>query len=111
MVRTLSPQDLDLLKQMAPEFTGEDCSTINAPYKSLFPPVANHYATSADDFLQRIARLSSDDLQYLVSLIYSGEESLHCLSLEYFCMLQNHVKETLGSSHATRITAIYAAGQ
>jgi hypothetical protein len=111
MVRILSPRDLDLLKQMAPEFTGEDCSTINAPYKSLLPPVANHYATNANDFLQRIKRLSSDDLEYLVSLIASGEESLHCLPFEYFCMLQTHVKENLGSSHVTQITAIYTAGQ
>lgn len=111
MVRVLSPHDLKLLEQMAPEFTGENCSTINAPYKSLLPPVANHYATSADDFLMRVQKLSLPDLQYLCDLILSGEESLHCLSLEYFSIFIAYIKEVVGASFATKITAIYVAEQ
>ena len=111
MVRALSPHDLKLLQQMAPEFTGENCSTIDAPYKSLLPPVANHYATSADDFLMRIQKLSVPDLQYLCDLIISREESLHCLSLEYFSLFIAHIKEMIGTSLAMKITAIYVAEQ
>lgn len=111
MVRTLSPHDVKLLQQMAPEFTGENCSTINAPYKSLLPPIANHYSTNADDFSMRIKKLSSDDLQYLCELIISGEESLHCLPPEYFSLLAAHVKETIGAPFAAKVTAVYAAEQ
>jgi hypothetical protein len=111
MVRELSPHDLKLLEQMAPEFAGENCSTIGAPYKSLLPPVANHYATSADDFLMRVQKLSLPDLQYLCDLIISGEESLHCLSNEYFSMFITYIKEMVGASLAMKITARYVAEQ
>jgi len=111
MVRVLSPHDLTLLQQMVPEFTGENCSTIGAPYKSLLPPVAIHYATNADDFLMRVQRLSLPDLQYLCELILSGEESLHCLSFEYFSLFIAYIKEMIGTSLAVKITAIYVAEQ
>jgi hypothetical protein len=94
---------------MAPEFTGENCSTIGAPYKSLLPPVANHYATSADNFLLRVQKLSGTDLKYLCDLILSGEESLHCLPLDYFSPFVAHIKEMVGASLAAKITAIYVA--
>jgi len=111
MVRTLSNHDIKLLQQMAPEFAGENCSTINAPYKSLLPPIANHYSANADDFSMRIKKLSSDDLQYLCDLIISGKESLHCLQPDYFSMLVAHVRGTIGAPLAAKITAVYAAEQ
>ena len=111
MVRILSPHDLKLLQLMAPEFAGEECATANTPYKSLLPPIANHYAVGGSDFLTRIQKLSASDLQYLCDLIISGEESLHCLSPEYFSLFIAYVKEILGAPLAVKITAVYAAEQ
>ena len=108
MVRTLSPHDIELLRQMAPEFAGEECSAANAPYKSLLTPIAKHYAIDANDFVMRFKKLSSEDLQYLCDLIVSGEESLHCMPPDYFSLLAAHVRETLGGALAIRITAVYA---
>jgi len=111
MVRTLSPHDIKLLQQMAPEFAGEECSVANTPYKSLLTPIAKHYATSADDFIIRIQKLSPEELQYICDLITSGKESLHCMPPDYFSMLAAHIKETIGAPLAARITAVYAAEQ
>jgi len=108
MVRTLQERDLALLTIMAPEFSGVLCQGSGAAYKSLIPPVANHYATSAEDFISRISRLNYDDFSYLIDLMLSGEESLHCLSPEYYSLLENRIRELVGPDIARKVSARYA---
>jgi len=108
MARTLSLRDIELLKQMAPEFAGEECSITNAPYKSLLTPISRHYATDADDFIMRVEKLSLEDLQYLCDIIISGEESLHCMPPECFISFVKYVKKSFGGMIAAKVTATYA---
>lgn len=108
MVRTLNERDMRLLTIMAPEYSGESCRGSGVPYKSLIPPVANHYATSAADFIDRIKRLGSDDLTYLTDLMLNGEESLHCLSPEYFSHLERLIRAHAGPEIAKKVGARYA---
>lgn len=108
MPRELSERDIHLLEVLAPEFSGEHCKGSGLPYRSLLPPVANHYATSAEDFKRRIDRLSTDDLRYLIDLVMSGEESLHCISPEYYTALDQRISETLGEDIAHTIRGYYA---
>ena len=108
MVRTLNERDLILLTTMAPEYSGESCRGSGVAYRSLLPPVANHYSTSATDFMERINRLSSDDFRYMTELMLSGEESLHCLSPEYYSILEERIKAEAGPDIAREIGARYA---
>ena len=108
MVRVLSERDIKLLSTMAPEFSGESCRGSGVPYKSLLPPVANHYSTSPENFNERIGRLAPEDFTYLIDLMLSGEESLHCLNPEYFAVLENVIKRVAGSDIAWKVGARYA---
>lgn len=108
MVRVLSDRDLTLLSTMAPEFSGEACSGSGVAYKSLLPPVANHYSINAADFNDRIRRLSVEDFKYLIDLMLAGDESLHCLSHEFFMVLEDQIKKIAGPDIAKKIGARYA---
>lgn len=108
MPRELSKRDISLLKILAPEFSGELCTGSNLPYRSLLPPVANHYAQNADDFNRRIESLSAEDLTYLTELVMTGEESLHCISPEYYMILEKKIEKTLGEDIARKIAGYYA---
>lgn len=108
MVRVLSEQDLKLLSTMAPEFYGETCRGSGVAYKSLLPPVANHYSVDATDFKKRIERLSESEFNYLIDLMLKGEESLHCLTPEYYIVLEKQIKKVAGPDIARKIGARYA---
>lgn len=110
MARILTERDETIFKKLAPEYSGESCTSSGIPYRSILPPVANHYALGPDDFRARIASLSSEDLTYLCELIMTGEESLSCLPAEFFSALHDRVRETLGEKKGHLIASIYAAG-
>ena len=108
MVRTLSEKDITLLSKMSPEFDGESCRGSGAPYRSLLPPIANHYSQDAEDFKARIERLTDEDFNYLVGLILDGEESLHCIPPEYYSILEEKIAKKLGEVVARKVSAFYA---
>jgi len=108
MPRELTEHDIRLLKILAPEFCGESCSGSGMPYRSILPPIANHYAQNEDDFRKRIDALSAEDLSYLVDLVMTGEESLHCISPEYYEILEQKISSTLGDDISRRVAGYYA---
>lgn len=108
MVRTLSDKDISLLIKMAPEFDGESCKGSGMPYRSLLPPIANHYSLDAEDFKKRLYRLSDEDFAYLVGLVLEGEESLHCMPPEYFSILEERISKEIGEDTARRVSGYYA---
>ena len=95
MSRDLSQKDIDLLKKVAPECKGLDCAGSSAPYRSILPPLANHFATDENDFRERLEKLGSEDLQYLLSLINNGSESLNCVPPHYLQVFIDLVNERL----------------
>jgi hypothetical protein len=95
MPRDLSQKDIDLLKQVAPECKGLDCAGSGAPYKSILPPLANHFATDENDFRKRLEKLGTEDLQYLLSLTENGSESLNCVPPLYLQVFIDLVNERL----------------
>ena len=109
MARTLSTRDMTILTKLAPEWEGADCSESGAAYRSILPPVANHYAADAADFHRRIERLSADELTYLLTLIDAGEESLGCLAPDYFAELYGMTGALLGDDAAADLLATYRA--
>ncbi len=107
MARLLSETDIGILKTVAPECEGYLCSGSGMAYRSILPPLANHYAKDAQDFLRRIKLLSIYDLEYLVRLILSGEESLGCVPFEYIELFIENVSERLGEETATQVRSSY----
>jgi hypothetical protein len=107
MARILSEIDLRILKTVAPECEGYLCSGSGVNYRSILPPLANHYSKDADDFLRRIKMLSRSDLEYLIRLILSGEESLGCVPFEYITLFIENVSERLGENIAVQVKKSY----
>ncbi len=111
MARELSAKDIEILKKLAPECAGLECAGSRAPYRSILPPLSNHFATDAEDFTRRIAVLDDEELLYLLSLIKSGEESLGCVQPHYMEIFLNFIEERLDTKTAEEIMGIYMAGQ
>jgi len=107
MARILSEMDIGILKTVAPECEGYLCSGSGVNYRSILPPLANHYSKDADDFLRRIKLLSIYELEYLVRLIFSGEESLGCVPFEYITLFVENVSERLGEDIAAKVKKSY----
>ncbi|MDW7732751.1 MAG: hypothetical protein SCH66_10035 [Methanolobus sp.] len=111
MARELSVKDIEILKKLAPECAGLECSGSRAPYRSILPPLSNHFATDAEDFTRRISVLDDNELIYLISLIKSGEESLGCVQPHYMEVFLDLIENRLGTETAQEIMGIYMAGQ
>jgi hypothetical protein len=107
MARILSETDIGILKTVAPECEGLLCSGSGMTYRSILPPLANHYSKDEDDFRRRINLLSRYDLEYLVRLILSGEESLGCVPFEYVGIFIDNVSEKLGEDVAAQVKESY----
>ena len=110
MARILSEKDQMILKKCAPECEDLLCSGSGVAYRSILPPVANHYAKDADEFRERISHLTTDEFAYLTSLITTGEESLCCLPPDYFAIFLNQVTEHLGKNVRREMLNAYRSG-
>ncbi|WP_340818308.1 hypothetical protein [Methanolobus sp. WCC4] len=107
MARELSPRDIEVLKKVAPECAGLECAGSKAPYRSILPPLSNHFAKSEEDFRERISALDDDDLDYLLSLIKTGEESLGCIPPHYMTVFLEFISEKVSEQSAKEIMDIY----
>ena len=87
------------------------CSGSGMTYRSILPPLANHYSKDATDFLERIKLLSKSDLEYLVRLIISNEESLGCVPIEYIELFIENVSERLGEETASQVRDSYNSSE
>jgi hypothetical protein len=111
MPRELSDRDREILTKLAPECTGLICQGSGVPFRSLLPPVANHFARDEADFRERIERLSDEDLRYLADLVLTGEESLGCVPPDFLEIFLWQVAERLGNDAAVQIVESAAAGE
>ena len=111
MPRELSSRDLDLLKKLAPECDEIICSGSGFAFRSILPPLANHFAVDAADFRSRLDRLSPDDLTYLIALIRDGSESMGCVPPEYAGVFIDTVSTRLDKRTAAEIIEIFENNQ
>jgi len=79
---TLRKKTLKILKKLAPECGDLTCSGSGHQFHSILPPVSNHFSEDSNDFIQRINRLSDEELTYVTDMIQKGEESMGCLPVE-----------------------------
>ncbi len=107
MARKLSKKDLNLLRKLAPELAEPTCAHAGWEFRSVLPPVSQHVSASTEDFRERLMKLSDDELNYLVNLIFEGMESLHCLRKEHADALVEVVGNRLSTVKATELLELY----
>ena len=110
MPRELSKKDIAILKKLAPECGDLTCSGSGQMFHSILPPLSNHFAQDSEDFIQRISRLSDDELTYIVEMILQGEESMGCLPLEDVEAFVHLVHDRLSPEISQKIIAAYEGG-
>ena len=107
MARKLSSDDLNLLRKLAPELVDPTCAHAGWEFRSVLPPVSQHVSASSEDFRERLMKLSGDELNYLVNLIFEGMESLHCVRKEHVDALIDVVSIRLSKVKATELLELY----
>ncbi len=107
MARKLSPEDLTLLKKIAPELVDSNCGHAGWEFKSILPPVSQHISASPNDFRKRLLRLSGEELNYIVNLIFEGMESIHCVKKESIDELVEVVGEKVSKVKAAELLELY----
>jgi hypothetical protein len=110
MPRELSEKDIAILKKLAPECGDLTCSGSGHMFHSILPPVSNHFAQDSDDFIQRISRLSAEELTYITDMIRTGEESMGCLPVEDVEALVQYIHDHLSPEIAQKVIAAYESG-
>jgi hypothetical protein len=110
MPRELSEKDIVILKKLAPECGDLTCSGSGHMFHSILPPVSNHFAKDGDDFVQRISRLSDEELTYITDMISKGEESMGCLPVEDIDAFVYLVHERLSPEIAQKVITAYESG-
>ncbi len=110
MPRELSEKDILILKKLAPECGDLTCSGSGHMFHSILPPVSNHFAKDSEDFIQRISRLSDEELAYIIDMIIKGEESLGCLPVEDIEALVHLIHDRLSPEIAQKVIAAYESG-
>lgn len=95
------------MKKLAPELADTACLHSGHEFRSVLPPVSQHFSTSPGDFRERLVKLSDEELEYLVSLIFEGMESLHCIKKEHVDTLVEVVGMRLSKIKAAELLELY----
>jgi len=107
MARKLSSSDLQILKKIAPEIVDSTCGHAGWEFRSVLPPVSQHVSSSYNDFRERLLKLTQEELNYLVNLIFEGMESLHCVKKEHVDALVEVVGERISKVKAAELLELY----
>jgi hypothetical protein len=107
MARKLSSKDLKILRKLAPELIDPTCGHAGWEFRSVLPLVSMHISTSPQNFRERLLKLSDDELNYLVNLIFEGMESLHCVRKEHVDALIEVVGTRLSKVKAAELLELY----
>ena len=103
MARNLSDTDIQIMHKLVPELTDDTCSSSHPAYRSILPPVSNRYASSDDDFKERLTRLTVQELEYIVNLIFDGMECLNCVRESHIGILLQIVSERLSKERSDEL--------
>ncbi len=107
MARALTEKDIEILKKLAPECEDTICAGSGSQYRSIIPPVSNHYAKDDKDFEERFKQLSVQELQYLSDLIFDGSESLSCVPPEYEAVVIRILAKKVSNELAENVRIFY----
>lgn len=111
MSRLLNDKDIAILRKLAPECEEMICPGSELPFRSILPPVANHFSMDERDFGERLSRLSEDELRYLVDEILAGRESVMCIPPEHAEVFVAFVAERISREVANDVMSIYETAE
>jgi len=97
MARKLTSRDMELLRKMVPEL---DIDNFPPAFRSILPPVSKRFSSSKQELKSRLDTLSTTDLEYLVDLIFQGDECLTCLTDEYLDILLDKIRDKISHKKA-----------
>jgi hypothetical protein len=109
MPRILNERDKAILSILAPELGDPCCEESGHEFQSILPPISNHFARDEQDFRDRIARLSTEDLQYLADRILDGGESMGCMPPEDVESLVALIRQKISPEIAKKVQNAYGA--
>lgn len=107
MARELDERDFAILRKLAPRYSGILCPESGHEFRSVLPPVSNHIAVDAEDFAERVGRLSDEDWGYLADQILSGREDLGCMPEEDIDTILARIREAVSEEAAKQIERLY----
>ena len=107
MARKLSRVDMEILKKLAPELVNTACTHSGHEFRSVLPPISQHFSPSSADFKERLVKLSDEELDHLVTLIFEGMESLHCVKKEHVDALVDVVGIRISKVKAAELLELY----
>ena len=111
MARRLSTRDIAILKKLAPELDDQLYPASAHDFFSILSPLANHFATDDLDYIDRLKRLSPDELAYLIGLILTRSESVGCIPPGALVLFVEHVADVISLETAEKIITVYQAGE
>lgn len=82
MAREFTQKDIEIFNKLAPELQGNITSPQGHQYLFLLRPISHRLAQSAEDFKERLLRLTDDELEYLVDLALKAQEDIRGLDGE-----------------------------
>ncbi len=110
MARDLDENDIRILKKMVPELDDMLSAGIRIEYMNILPPVANHHSVDEKDFEERLKRLSTKEIKYLVDKVLEGTEGLSCIYPEYAEAFFKLARRELSGEVADKLRKAYETG-
>ncbi len=82
MGRLFNDMDKQIFNKLAPELDGNTTSSGGHDYPFILRPLSHKIAQSAEDFRERMERLDTEELDYLVKLALENKEDIRSLEPE-----------------------------
>jgi len=82
MSRVFNDMYMQIFNKLAPELSGNTTSSAGHNYPFILRPLSHKIAESAEDFRERMERLDTEELDYLVKLALENKEDIRSLEPE-----------------------------
>ncbi|KXS44747.1 hypothetical protein HWN40_11765 [Methanolobus zinderi] len=105
MGRKFSETDQKIFDKLAPELSGDTMSASGHNYPFILRPISHKVAESGEDFKNRLEKLDTDELDYLVQLAMEGKEDIRSLEEEDIDSFMEIVEEKLSTEKMKELKA------
>ncbi len=105
MPREFTEKDIEIFNKLAPEAKGMLISReAGHHFPFILRPISHKFAESAEDFRQRIEKLTPEELDYLVGLALEGKEDVESLDEDLYELVAV-VEEKISPERAKQLKA------
>jgi hypothetical protein len=103
MSRELNEKEIEIFNKLAPEAGGRLISPMGHPFPFILKPISHKFAESAEDFRERIERLTPEELNYLVELALEEKEEIRTLEPEDIDVLMEVIAGKISPDRAREL--------